>query len=431
MLSAMQPVERPAPAPARLPGTRRTHLLAALLPALLALPACSTEPESESEPSTGTPGTAGANAQDAFEIRAGKPVASLPGELRLQNVRQLTFGGENAEAYWSHDGTRLVYQTKRPPYDCDQIHVLDLRTGEDRLVSTGKGRTTCSYFLQDDEHIVYASTHLADEDCPVAVARHQGRYVWPIFEGYDVFRANADGTDLVRLTETPGYDAEATVCPVTGRIVFTSVRDGDLELYAMDPDGGNVKRLTDRPGYDGGAFYSHDGKKLVQRSGFFANDAEEEEYFGFLKEGLVVPTKMEITVLDADGGNFRQVTDNGKANFAPYWHPDNERIMFSSNMNDPRGRDFDLFLIREDGTGLEQITANPTFDGFPMWSPDGRHLVFASNRYGSEPGETNIFVAEWIEEVTHEQLEEAARERDEARAQAAEQGQQSPHGHGR
>ena len=332
-----------------------------------------------------------------LEIRAGKPVDDLPGEVHLRHVRQLTFGGENAEAYWSGDGTRLILQSTRPPAQCDQIYVLDLRTGEERMVSTGKGRTTCSYFLQGDRQIIYSSTHLGSDACPPPPPHIPGRYVWSIYPAYDIFVAKPDGSELKRLTETPGYDAEATVCPVTGRIVFTSVRDGDLEIYSMEPDGSDVRRLTNRLGYDGGAFYSHDGTKLVLRSSFPTTDAEKEEYLAFLKQDIVVPTRLEITIMDRDGRNFRQITSNGKANFAPYFLPDDRRVIFASNQNDPKGRDFDLFVIGIDGTNQVQITHNPTFDGFPMFSPDGKYLVFASNRYDKAQGETNVFVAEWVE----------------------------------
>jgi TolB protein len=335
---------------------------------------------------------------NSVEIRAGRPVASLPGERFFRNVRQLTFDGENAEAYWSADGTKLVFQRRSgSKIPCDQIFVIDLTTGEQRMVSSGKGRTTCAYFLQDDAGIVYASTHLADPDCPPPVMVVDRKYVWPIYKGYDIFRANVDGTGLVRLTDAPGYDAEATVCPVSGRIVFTSVRDGDLELYSMEPDGTDVKRLTNRIGYDGGAFFSHDGRKLVQRSGYPANADEEREYLAYLQRGVVVPSKMEITVLDRDGSNFRKVTENGKANFAPFWHPDNRRILFASNMDDARGRNFEIYMIDETGENQVRITQNPTFDGFPMFSPNGRHLVFASNRYAAAATDTNVFVAEWVE----------------------------------
>lgn len=332
-------------------------------------------------------------------IQAGKPVPDMEGEVFFRNVRQLTFGGENAEAYWSADGRKLIFQSKHGPYPCDQIFTLDLETGEQKLVSTGQGRTTCAYFLQGDKRIIYASTHLADKACPPPVFRVRGKYVWAIYEGYDIFTANTDGTDLKRITSGAGYDAEATVCPVTGRVLFTSVRDGDLELYSMEPDGTGVLRLTNRPGYDGGGFYSHDGEKIVQRSGFFADDKERTEYFALLKRGLVQPNKMEITVMDRNGKNFRQVTNNGKANFAPFWHPDNKRILFSSNKDAPRGRRFDIYMVNEDGTNEVRVTNNESFDGFPMFSPDGKYLVFASNRFNTpeKARDTNVFVAEWVE----------------------------------
>jgi Tol biopolymer transport system component len=332
-----------------------------------------------------------------IEIIAGRPVPDVPGETCLRNVRQLTFGGQNAEAYWSGDGRRLILQSTRGAHRCDQIFVLDLTTGDIDLVSTGKGRTTCSYFLQGDDRILYASTHLADDGCPPAAMRSRGKYVWALYQGYDIFTAKPDGSDLRRITDTPGYDAEGTVCPVTGRIVFTSTRDGDLELYSMEPDGSDIERLTDRPGYDGGAFYSHDGRKIVQRSGFLETDEERKSYEDLLRRGLVEPSKIEITVIDRDGSNFRQVTRNGKANFAPFWHPDNRRILFASNLGSEDARDFDIYIIDEDGTNQKRVTHSPAFDAFPMFSPDGRYLVFASNRFNDAPGETNVFVAEWVE----------------------------------
>ncbi len=363
------------------------------VPAALVLLAAGCQSSGEpSDPST--PHATGSS----LEIHAGRPVDPLPGETHLRNIRQLTFGGENAEAYWSFDGSKLIFQSARPPaIPGDQIFVLDLATGEEHMVSTGRGKTTCSYFLKGDQEIIYASTHLGGDAPPHGEHVIDGKYVWAIFDSYDIFRAHADGSHLVRLTDTPGYDAEATVDPVTGRLVFTSLRDGDLELYTMAADGSDVKRVTNRHGYDGGAFYSHDGSKLVLRSGFFADQAEADLYDDLLQRGYVMPTKMEITVCKPDGSDFRQVTHNGKANFAPYWHPDDQRILFSSNQDDPRGRNFEIYMIKEDGSGQEQVTHNPSFDGFPMFSPDGKFLVFASNRHGGKEGETNLFVAEWVE----------------------------------
>lgn len=363
--------------------------------------ACSASSQSGQEPAPVVP-------PSPFEIRAGKPVESLPNEKHLRNVRQLTFDGENAEAYWSGDGRRLILQRRAGPMPADQIYLLDLVSGELKLLSTGTGRTTCSYFLQGDKQIVFASTHhMGAEPPPVAKVERGKGYVWSVHREYDLFVADADGKNLKQLTKEPGYDAEATVCPVTGTLVFTSVRDGDLELYTMEPDGSNVRRITNRKGYDGGAFFSHDGKKLVFRSAYPRDQAQAEEDVTLLGQALVRPSNMEITVCNRDGSDFRQVTKNGAANFGPYWLPDDRRIIFSSNFrgmeimaktgDHTAARNFDLFVMNEDGTGIEQITDSPEFDGFPMFSPDGRHLVFASNRYGKQRGETNLFVAEWVD----------------------------------
>jgi len=332
-----------------------------------------------------------------LQIRAGAPVAGLEGERYFRNVRQLTFGGENTRAYWSGDGTKLVFQSRRPPFECDQIFVIDLETGEETLASTGKGRATCAFFLQGDRRILYSSTHLAAAACPPAVPDYCGRVARVIDDGCDIFDALPDGSDPRRLTASPGYDSEGSVDPVTGRIVFTSMRDGDLELYSMEPDGSDVRRLTGRIGYDGGAFYSHDGTKIVLCSGYCGSPAAEADHQTPPQQGLVVPRDIQIAVMDRDGGYFHWVTDNGRTNFAPFFHPDNERILFSSNQDAPDRRDFEIYMIDESGENQVRITRNPTFDGFPMFSPGGDYLAFSSNRYGEKPGETNIFVCEWVE----------------------------------
>jgi Tol biopolymer transport system component len=318
----------------------------------------------------------------------------LPGEKHLANLRQLTSGGENAEAYFSFDGTKLIFQSTRPPYGCDQIFTMNLDGTGLARVSTGNGRTTCGYFLPSDRRILFASTHESAPECPPKADMSQG-YVWALYEGYDIYTARADGSDLRPLTRTPGYDAEATVSPDGKRIVFTSVRDGDLELYSMDLDGGDVRRLTHEKGYDGGAFYSPDSSQIVYRAHHPTEPKEVERYEQLLRRGLIEPRRLEIMVMNADGSGKRQVTRNAKANFAPYFHPNGRQIIFASNMNDPRGRNFDLFLINLDGSALEQVTFNDTFDGFPMFNRDGSRLVFASNRHGSKEGETNVFIADW------------------------------------
>ena len=320
-----------------------------------------------------------------------------PREGHLTDLRQLTRIGENAEAYWSPDGSQLILQSTHPPYACDQIFRLPADgSGPASLVSTGKGRTTCSYFMAGGKRILYSSTHLANEACPPPPDRSHG-YVWSIEPGYEIFTALPDGSDLVRLTDNQAYDAETTICPQDGALIFTSTRDGDLDLYRMDADGKNVRRLTDTPGYDGGAFFSPDCSQIVWRASRPKQGQELEDYRRLLGQGLVRPSQLEIWTAKADGSEARQVTYLGAASFAPSFFPSGDRILFSSNYGDPKGREFDIWAINLDGTGLERITWTPGFDGFPMFSPDGSRLAFASNRNQSAPGETDVFVARWVE----------------------------------
>jgi Tol biopolymer transport system component len=321
-----------------------------------------------------------------------------PEERHFRNLRQVTFGGQNAEGYWSPDGKQIVYQRMNEAEGvmCDQEYVVDLASGRSRMVSSGKGRVTCGYLYERGRRVLYASTHLADPACPPPVDHSKG-YAWQMTSGYDIVSHALDGSAFARLTDTPGYDAEATLSPDGKTIVFTSVRDGDLEIYTMATDGSNVKRLTHEPGYDGGPFFSHDGRRIVYRRDAHPDEASLGRYRELLAQHLYRPGILEIWVMDADGRNKRQVTRLGAASFAPFFHPDDRRIIFASNHPDPRGRNFDLWMIQDDGTGLERVTVEPTFDGFPMFSPDGRQLVFASNRGGKVPGETNLFVVDWVE----------------------------------
>lgn len=321
---------------------------------------------------------------------------ALPAEKHLRNVRQLTFGGENAEAYFSGDGKQLIFQSKRDGRECDQIYTMNTDGSDVHMVSTGGGRTTCSYFYPHRHQILYSSTHAASKECPPRPDFSKG-YVWPIYSSYDIFTAQPDGSHLKQLTSAPGYDAEATISTNGKKIVFTSMRDGDLDVYTMDADGRNVKRLTTELGYDGGPFFSRDGKQIVYRAYHPQTPEQAARYKQKLAEGVIEPTVFEIWVMNADGTNKHQVTKIGAASFAPYFFPDGKRIIFASNMDDPKGRNFDLYLIRVDGTGLERITYNDTFDGFPMFSPDGKKLVFASNRNAKVRGDTNVFIADWIE----------------------------------
>jgi Tol biopolymer transport system component len=334
-------------------------------------------------------------AAGAASIRPAAAPRQVPAERHLRNIRQLTFGGENAEAYFSSDGTRLIFQSTRDGNPCDQIFTMKIDGSDLKRVSTGTGRTTCGYFYPSGKEILFASTHTASAACPPKPSFERG-YVWPIYDGYDIYRANPDGSNLRPLTTTPGYDAEATIAP-DGTIAFTSVRDGDMEIYTMRADGSGVRRLTNNPGPDGGPFFSWDGRRIAYRGRPLTAGAELNDYMALLKEHLWRPTKLELYVMDKDGAHNTKVTSLGAASFAPSWHPDLKRLIFASNVKDPQQRNFDLFLINVDGTGLEQVTFNETFDGFPMFSPDGRHLVFASNRNAKTEGETNVSLAEWVD----------------------------------
>jgi TolB protein len=322
------------------------------------------------------------------------PVAPEPAESRLLNLRMLTNGGENAEAYFSADGGRLIFQATRPGVtSCDQIFTMGADGSNVRMVSTGLGATTCGYFFPSGDRILYSSTHDHSPACPAPPDMSQG-YVWSL-HNFDIYTARPDGSDLRRLTSRDGYDAEATISPDGRTIIFTSDRDGDLDIYAMDADGSNVRRLTTEPGYDGGAFFTADGTRIVYRARHTESADELADFRRLLAQNRIRPSRLDIYVMDADGSNKRRITDNGAANFAPFPHPDGRRIIFSSNLDDPRGRNFDLYLIDMDGTGLERVTTHGDFDGFPMFSRDGRHLVFASNRHATREGETNVFLADW------------------------------------
>jgi len=336
-----------------------------------------------------------------------------PGEKHLRNIQQITFGGQNAEAYFSADDKYLSFQHMGQFYDpktgapvgpnvpCDQIYTVTLgpkhTAASPRMISNGKGRTTCSYFFPGNARILYSSTFAASDACPPPPDYSQG-YVWPINNTMTIYTANPDGSGLRPLSKAAGYNAESTISRDGKHIVFTSTRNGDLDIYTMDADGSNVKQLTHELGYDGGPFWSYDGKKIVYRSQQPKTPEEIKKYKELYAQGLVQPLHLELWTMNADGSGKRQITRNGAANFGPYWLPDGKRIIFASNMEDQKAETgFDLYLVNEDGTGLERVTYYPDFDAFPMFSSDGKHLVWASNRNGKAPHETNIFIADWVE----------------------------------
>lgn len=312
----------------------------------------------------------------------------------LGAIRQLTHGGQNAEAYWAPDGRRIIFQTTRPPYGCDQIFIMNADGSDQHLVSTGKGVTTCGYFLPDNKHIIYASTHLAGDACPPPADRSKG-YVWSVYPGFDIFLATDDGKIQKRLTDTPGYDAEGTVNFKTSQIVYTSMASGDLDIWTMRPDGSQKKQLTRTTGYDGGSVLSRDGKKLVWRAHYPKTPKDMDTYKSLLADNLTAPMKMELLIADADGSHAKQLTNYGCASFAPTFTPDGKRILFSSNKQQCDSRKFELYLINVDGTGLEQVTRFGGFTAFPEFSPDGKSIVFASDKDAKSPYEFNIFTAAW------------------------------------
>ena len=324
-------------------------------------------------------------------------------EKHFKNLRQVTFGGDNAEAYWSFDDEMLVFQSNFGDWGvgCDQIFTMDreaiFETKKPPMVSTGMGRTTCSYFMPDNKHILYGSTHLADKECPEVPLRKNGKYVWPVYDTFDIFVADLEGNIVQQLTDEPGYDAEATVSPKGDKIVFTSDRSGDLELYTMDLDGSNVKQITNELGYDGGAFFSPDGTKLIFRASRPKTEEEIKEYKDLLRQGLVQPTEMELFICNADGSDLRQLTFLGNANWCPFFHPSGEKVLFSSNFEAERGFPFNLYLIDIDGKNLERVTHGETFDAFPVFSNNGKFLAFSSNRNNGGNRDTNLFIAEWVD----------------------------------
>lgn len=329
----------------------------------------------------------------------------LEGERHFKNIRQLTFGGNNAEAYWSFNGRMLCFQSDNKDWgnSCDQIYYFDiwkdkLRSKQAHLISKNQGRNTCSYFMPKDKSIIFASTCGLAKSCPAVPERKPGgKYVWPIYNSYEIYISDLNGKVIKQLTNNNFYDAEATVSPTKDKIVYTSTKSGDLELYVCDLDGKNEVQVTHELGYDGGAFFSPDGKKLIFRASRPKTETEIKEYKELLAQGLVQPTSMEIFMCNIDGSQLKQITNLGKANWAPYFHPSGNKIIFSSNHKSNRGYEFNLYMINVDGTGLEQITFDKVFASFPMFSPDGKYIAFSSNRNNGGGHDTNVFVAEWVD----------------------------------
>ncbi|RXK62740.1 hypothetical protein ESA94_07010 [Lacibacter luteus] len=329
-----------------------------------------------------------------------------PDEKHFKNMQQLTFGGDNAEAYFSYDGKWLIFQKTyaKEGIPCDQMYIgkIPTKPGEKfvpKLVSTGKGRTTCGAFTKDGKHIIYASTHLGSSDCPPVPDRSKygNKYIWPLYDSYDIFMADLNGKIVKQLTTSKGYDAEATLSPDGKKMLYTSTKDGDIDMYVMDLKTGKEIKITNLLGYDGGGWFSLDGKKIIWRASRPKTEAETKEYKELLAQGLVAPTNMEVWVANADGSNAKQVSTFGQANWAPAYMPDSKRIIFASNHEYKRGFPFNLYTMNEDGTNLTKVSRDKGFDAFPMFSPNGKKIVFCSNRNNGGTRDTNIFIADWVE----------------------------------
>jgi len=347
-----------------------------------------------SGPSVSSSGANGASPEPSPAVT----IADTPGERHLTNIRQITFGGENAEAYFSRDGEWITFQSTRDGRACDQQYVMRVDGTGLRRVSTGNGKTTCGWFLPDGKRLFFGSSHAHDATCPPRPDPSAG-YVWPL-DRYDIYTVNRDGTDLRRLTNFNVYTAEAVLSPDGKKIVFTSLKDGDLEIYTMNVDGSDVRRLTHSAGYDGGPWWSPDGTKIVYRAHHPADSTQLAAYRALLARNMIRPSQVELYVMNADGSDQRQVTALGGANFGPSWSPDGKKIIFSSNHVAPRSGNFDLYLVDAAATRagrdrVEQVTFTPVFDGFPMFSPDGKKLIWASNRTSTKATDTNLYVGEW------------------------------------
>jgi Tol biopolymer transport system component len=345
-------------------------------------------------------------ATPVFAQYATQDSVHFAGEKYFKNVRQLTFGGDNAEAYWSYDGKSIVFQKTNPKEGvfCDQIFVgkvpvTDAQKFTPTMIGTGKGRSTCAYFLPDGKHIIYASTHLGADSCPPVPdrAKYGNKYIWPLYNSYDIFMADMSGKIVKQMTSAKGYDAEATLSADGKKMIYCSDKSGDLELYVMDLKSGKEIRVTNELGYDGGAWFSPDGTKIVWRASRPKTPEAIKEYKELLAEGMVAPTNMEVFVANADGSNAKQITALGQANWAPNFTPDGKHIIFCSNHEYKRGFPFNMYLIDLEGKGLEKISRDKGFDAFPMFSPDGKKIIFASNRNNGGTRDTNLFVADWVE----------------------------------
>jgi Tol biopolymer transport system component len=313
----------------------------------------------------------------------------------LKAIRQVTYGLARAgEGYFSPDGRSIIFQAvphfpasiyhrSKPDEDGYQIFLAELNeNAAAKLVSTGKGRCTCSFFHPNGKSILFASTHLSPSD---EAERPKGpaysrtaRYRWEFPESMDIFAADLDGHGLVRLTDAPGYDAEGSYSPDGSQIVFTSFRDGDAEIYIMNADGTNARRITRAKGYDGGPFFSPDGKRIIYRSDRRNNDL------------------LQIYINNPEGTAERALTSNEFVNWGPFWHPDCRHIVYATSKHGHSN--YEIYLMDVDTGREERITYHEGFDGLPVFNPDGKRLMWTSSGR-TDDRKSQLFIADFALEA--------------------------------
>jgi len=321
-------------------------------------------------------------------------------KMSIENVKQLSFQGDNGEAYFNSDDSKVIFQSKRNNNNCDKLYIVDINGNNLTEFVANDGAFTCAYFSLDDRYIFFSSTMHLGSECPeIYKDPNPRKYIWPLRD-YEIFRY--DNGAVKQLTNYSGYNAETTTHPFEEKVIFTSLRDGDINLFEMDYNGENVKQITSEYGYDGGAFYSPNGENIVWRAWYPTSDEEISMWKNNLAKKFIESVPLDIYVAKNDGSEKQRLTSNGATNWAPSWHPDGKHIVFSSNMDDWRedynayGSNFELYMINIATKTLTRLTNNDTFDSFSVFSKNGKKIVFSSNRDAENPRNTNIFIADIV-----------------------------------
>jgi Tol biopolymer transport system component len=315
------------------------------------------------------------------------------GEDHLTKVTQLTFTGENTQASFSPDNKNIIFQSTRNRLRCDAIFRMHSDGSDISQISSGKGIASSAVISPDNNSIIYSSTQKVDYQCP-SKPEYSKAYSWLLYSSYDLFKDELTGGSDERIIKSSSYDGGAVYSPKGDKIIFSSGRTGDLELYIANSDGNNVKQLTNIDGYDGDAVFSRDGKYIVWRASRpKGNDLHDYRYQ--LSQGIIKEGKFEIFMMKLAGGKPIQLTNNGATNFSPSFDPNSNNIIFSSNMSQKDGRNYDIYTLNLKTRKLERITYYSGFDGYPVFSSDGKKLLFTSSRNFRYKAEKNIFIVNW------------------------------------